>query len=122
MGFQTFQTIYKSMNGGGQQFPGPGLQVLGALGAPGNPGSYFSEVVEAGFMVQTRLGFQDWLYATVGIRQDANSAFGADFTTVTYPRVNVSYIPTTQLGLMGPVSTLRLSMSWGHAGQQPGAF
>jgi len=122
VGFQTFQTIYKSMSGGGQQFPGPGLQVLGALGSPGNPGSFFSETVEAGFLAQTRLGYQDWLYATMGIRQDANSAFGADFTTVTYPRVNVSYIPTTQLGQMGPVSTLRLRMAWGQAGQQPGAF
>ena len=121
LGFQTFQTVVKAMSGGGQQFPGPGLEVLGALGS-NSAGSSFSEVVEAGVLAQTRVGFQDWIYATVGVRNDANSAFGADFTTITYPRMNVSYIPTNQLGQLGPVSTARLRFAWGQAGQQPGAF
>lgn len=121
LGFQTFSTITKAMNGGGQQFPGPGLEVLGALGS-NSAGSSFSEVVEAGILAQTRIGYQDWLYTTFGVRNDANSAFGADFSTITYPRMNVSYIPTAQLGELGPVSTLRLRAAWGQAGQQPGAF
>ena len=121
LGFQTFQTTVKAMSGGGQQFPGPGLEVLGALGS-NSAGSSFSEVVEAGVLAQTRIGYKDWLYATVGVRNDANSAFGADFTTITYPRMNVSYIPTNQLGQLGPVSTARLRFAWGQAGQQPGAF
>ena len=121
LGFQTFQTVVKAMNGGGQQFPGPGLEVLGALGS-NSAGSSFSEVVEAGVLAQTRIGFQDWLYTTVGVRNDANSAFGSDFSTITYPRMNVSYIPTNQLGQLGPVSTARLRFAWGQAGQQPGAF
>jgi hypothetical protein len=121
-GFQAFQTIQKDLQGSGSQFPGPGLQVLGALGSPGNPYSSYSEVIEAGFLAQTRIGFSDFLYTTVGIRQDANSAFGSDFSTITYPRVNVSYIPTTHIGQLGPVSTARLRFAWGKAGQQPGAF
>ena len=121
LGFQTFQTVVKSMNGGGQQFPGPGLAVLGALGST-TASSGFSEVIEAGVLFQTRIGYQDWLYATAGIRNDANSAFGSEFSTITYPRFNMSYIPTVQLGQLGPVSTLRLRMAWGQAGQQPGAF
>ncbi|GIT74248.1 MAG: hypothetical protein Ct9H300mP29_2420 [Candidatus Neomarinimicrobiota bacterium] len=56
VGFQAFQTINKSMDGGGQQFPGPGLQVLGALGS-NSAGSGFSEVIEAGLMMQTRIGY-----------------------------------------------------------------
>ena len=121
-GFQAFQTINKDIQGSGSQFPGPGLQVLGALGSPGTPYSSYSEVIEAGFLAQTRIGFSDFLYTTVGIRQDANSAFGSDFSTITYPRVNVSYIPTTHIGQLGPVSTARLRFAWGKAGQQPGAF
>ena len=121
-GFQAFQTIQKNIEGSGTQFPGPGLQVLGALGSPSNPYSSYSEVIEAGFLAQTRIGFSDFLYTTVGIRQDANSAFGSDFSTITYPRVNVSYIPTTHIGQLGPVSTARLRFAWGKAGQQPGAF
>ena len=121
-GFQAFQTIHKNLEGGGSQFPGPGLQVLGALGSPGNPYSSYSEVIEAGFLAQSRIGFEDYLYTTVGIRQDANSAFGSEFSTITYPRVNVSYIPTTHIGQLGPVSTARLRFAWGKAGQQPGAF
>ena len=121
-GFQAFQTINKDIQGSGSQFPGPGLQVLGALGSPGTPYSSYSEVIEAGFLAQTRIGFSDFLYTTVGIRQDANSAFGSDFSTITYPRVNVSYIPTTHIGQLGPVSTARVRFAWGKAGQQPGAF
>ncbi len=78
-GFQAFQSIQKNLQGSGSQFPGPGLQVLGALGAPNNPYSSYSEVIEAGFLAQTRIGFEDYLYTTIGIRQDANSAFGSDF-------------------------------------------
>ena len=121
-GFQAFQTVQKNIEGSGSQFPGPGLQVLGALGSPGNPYSSYSEVIEAGFLAQTRIGFEDWLYTTVGVRSDANSAFGADFSTITYPRLNVSYILSNHLGQLGPVSTARLRMAWGKAGQQPGAF
>jgi len=121
-GFQAFQTVQKNIEGSGSQFPGPGLQVLGALGAPSNPYSSYSEVIEAGFLAQSRIGFQDYLYTTIGIRQDANSAFGSDFSTITYPRVNVSYILSNHLGQLGPVSTARLRMAWGKAGQQPGAF
>ena len=121
-GFQAFQTINKDIQGSGSQFPGPGLQVLGALGSPGTPYSSYSEVIEAGFLAQTRIGFSDFLYTTVGIRQDANSAFGTEFSTITYPRVNVSYIPTTHIGQLGPVSTARVRFAWGKAGQQPGAF
>ncbi len=121
LGFQAFQTIVKSMNGGGQQFPGPGLEVLGALGST-TASSGFSEVIEAGVLAQTRVGYQDWLYVTAGLRNDANSAFGSEFNTITYPRMNVSYIPTAQMGQLGPVSTARLRFAWGQAGQQPGAF
>ena len=121
-GFQAFQTVQKNISGSGSQFPGPGLQVLGALGSPGNPYSSYSEVIEAGFLAQTRIGFEDWLYTTVGVRQDANSAFGTEFSTITYPRVNLSYILTNHIGQLGPVSTTRLRFAWGKAGQQPGAF
>ena len=107
-GFQAFQTINKDIQGSGSQFPGPGLQVLGALGSPGTPYSSYSEVIEAGFLAQTRIGFSDFLYTTVGIRQDANSAFGSDFSTITYPRVNVSSIPTTQIGQLAPDSPARV--------------
>ena len=121
LGFQAFQTVVKSMSGGGEQFPGPGLEVLGALGST-TASSGFSEVIEAGVLAQTRLGYQDWLYFTAGLRNDANSAFGSEFSTITYPRMNLSYIPTAQMGALGPVSTARLRFAWGQAGQQPGAF
>ena len=121
LGFQSFRTTIKNINGYGSQFPGPGLEVLGALGST-TAGSGFSEVIEAGTFLQSRLGFQNWIYVTAGLRNDANSAFGSEFSTITYPRFNVSYIPTAQLGQLGPVSTARLRMAWGQAGQQPGAF
>ncbi len=120
-GFNANRMVRKFIEGWGNQFPGPGLQVLGALNAP-KGGSSFVEVIEAGYLFQERIGVGEFLFATLSMRMDATSTFGEEFSTVTYPRVGVSYLLTEMLGSMGPLSTFRLRGSWGQSGNQPGAF
>jgi len=120
-GFQAYNTINKRTAGWGKQFSGPGLEVLNATGTNGAFSS-FSEVIEAGYFFQEQLAYQDYAYVTLGLRQDANSAFGTNFSTVTYPKFGVSFVPTNMMGAFGPLTTLRLRAGWGQSGQQPGAF
>ena len=120
-GFNANRMVRKFIEGWGNQFPGPGLQVLGALNAP-QSGSSFVETIEAGYLFQERVGVGDYLFATLSMRLDATSTFGEEFQTVTYPRVGLSYLLTEMMGPLGPLSTLRLRGSWGQSGNQPGAF
>ena len=123
LGLQAFQTSVNTAGGYGQTFPGPGIEILGA-GQTQTTYSGFSEVKQLGYLVQNQLGYEDYAYLTAGVRLDANSAFGTEFKTATYPKVSLSFLPI-KAGLMPGdlgVSTLRLRAALGSSGQQPGAF
>ena len=114
------QNVYHG--GHGQTFPGPGLEVASA-GANQDTSESWSRVVNAGVYFQEQLGWQDWAFLTVGARFDANSAFGADFETATYPKAALSVIPTDLFDWESEtLSTFRVRAAWGQSGLQPGAF
>ena len=70
-----------------------------------------------------RIGYKDFLYVTGGARFDANSAFGSNFSTQTYPKLSASFIPTAAFDMSGTgISTLRLRAAIGKSGQQPTFF
>ncbi len=122
VGFQGYRTETNASTGEGDNFPGPGLEVLDAT-AIRSSSSGFREVVNAGFFAQDQLNWREYLYLTAGVRLDASSAFGDEFNYATYPKVAVSFLPTDAFGFSIPsVSTLRLRAAWGQSGQQPGAF
>jgi len=114
------QNVYHG--GNGQSFPGPGLEVASA-GANQSTSESWSRVVNTGVYFQEQLGWQDWAFLTVGARFDANSAFGSDFETATYPKAAISVIPTDLFDWDNEtLSTFRLRAAWGQSGLQPGAF
>ncbi|MCY3546710.1 MAG: SusC/RagA family TonB-linked outer membrane protein [Gemmatimonadetes bacterium] len=114
------QNVYHG--GGGQSFPGPGLEVASA-GANQWTSEGWTRVVNAGVYFQEQLGWQDWAFVTLGARFDANSAFGSDFETATYPKLAASVIPTDLFDWDNEtLSTFRVRAAWGRSGLQPGAF
>ena len=114
------QNVYHG--GGGTSFPGPGLEVASA-GANQYTSEGWTRVVNAGVYFQEQLGWQDWAFVTLGARFDANSAFGADFETATYPKAAISVIPTDLFDWNNEtLSTFRVRAAWGRSGLQPGAF
>lgn len=114
------QNVYHG--GHGQTFPGPGLEVASA-GANQDTSESWSRVVNAGVYFQEQVGWQDWAFLTVGARFDANSAFGSDFETATYPKAAISVIPTDLFDWESEtLSTFRIRAAWGQSGLQPGAF
>jgi len=114
------QNVYHG--GGGTSFPGPGLEVASA-GADQYTSEGWTRVVNTGVYFQEQVGYQDWAFVTFGARFDANSAFGSEFETATYPKAAVSVIPTDLFEWDNEtLSTFRVRAAWGRSGLQPGAF
>jgi TonB-dependent SusC/RagA subfamily outer membrane receptor len=95
-GGQGFLRQNQRAGGSGDTFPGPGLETLSALA---NDGTFeeWTRVTQLGGYLQDQVGINDWVFVTVGGRWDANSAFGEDFSTVFYPKVSASFVPSQGL-------------------------
>ncbi|MDB4887979.1 MAG: TonB-dependent outer membrane protein SusC/RagA [Gemmatimonadetes bacterium] len=122
VGAQGFITDSKSQGGSNQNFPGPGLEVVGA----GNQPSVYEsivKVVNAGYFAQEQVGLDNWIFVTGGARYDFNSAFGQSAGGVVYPKASISIVPSDRPNWNSSlVSSLRLRAAIGSSGRQPGAF
>jgi outer membrane receptor protein involved in Fe transport len=124
VGVQGFISQSTLESGEGISFPGPGFEISSAAADQALFES-FSEVVNAGVFAQEQLGYNDFLFVTVGARYDVNSAFGSDFSGIFYPKVSGSFIFSDApfwSGSIGPISSLRVRAALGQSGLQPGAF
>lgn len=122
-GIQGFLTRSTLSSASGEAFPGPGFEVTGAAS---NQSVFetFTEVINAGIFAQEQVGYNDFVFLTLGARYDANSAFGEEFDGVLYPKASLSFIPSDApfWGGAGAVSSFRLRAAVGKSGLQPGAF
>jgi hypothetical protein len=121
-GGQGFLRQRESTGGGGRDFPGPGLETLNSLASQSSFENW-TRVTQIGGYIQDQVGFDDWVFFTVGGRWDANSAFGEDFETAFYPKASISIVPSDGLGWSNDMfSTVRFRAALGKSGLQPGAF
>ncbi|HWP82509.1 MAG TPA: TonB-dependent receptor [Bacteroidota bacterium] len=122
VGIQGFRSILNTSGGSGDTFPGPGIEILNA-GQTQTSYSGFSDVIQAGVLAEEQLSWNEYLFVTLGIRFDANSAFGSEFKTAQYPKASLSVLPLKALEVDVPaISTMRVRAAIGKSGQQPGAF
>ena len=119
-GAQGFLKQRQSVGGAGRDFPGPGLETLSALGSESSYERWL-RVTQIGGYLQNQIGWDDWLFLTVGGRWDANSAFGESFTTAFYPKANFAVVPS-ETWESETFSSLRVKGAFGTSGLQPGAF
>lgn len=76
-----------------------------------------------GMYVQEVLSWQDRIFLTGAVRADDNSAFGAEFDLVYYPKVSGSWvISEEEFFNVDVIDNLRLRTAWGQSGRQPGTF
>lgn len=75
-----------------------------------------------GTYIEQRLAFRDRLFVNAAVRSDRNSAFGADFETVFYPKLQASWVVSEEPFFRTPVwmNQLRLRAAYGASGVQPG--
>ncbi|HXG98471.1 MAG TPA: SusC/RagA family TonB-linked outer membrane protein [Gemmatimonadales bacterium] len=125
-GGQGFVAKVEDVGEGGEHFPGPGLEIVGAGSSPSIYERFLS-TVNAGVFAQDQLAYRDWAFLTLGGRYDRNSAFGKTSQGVFYPKASISLQPTSlpswsSAAWRAHVSTFRVRAAIGESGLQPGAF
>ncbi len=122
VGGQGFISTNTRTGSDGYDFPGPGLEVVEAA-ADQEAYETWLQVVNTGVFAQEQIGFNDYLYLTIGGRWDKNSAFGENTGGAFYPKVGGSLIPSDMPGWSSSLlSTFRIRGALGKSGLQPGAF
>ncbi len=79
-----------------------------------------AEFKTLGYYLEQQFGLSDRLFLIGAVRVDANSAFGQDSRSATYPKLSGSWVALE--GRDGWLNDLRLRLAYGKSGQQPGAL
>ena len=122
IGVQHYRNEDQISGSSGKLFPTPAVTTVS--GAAITTGSEdFIENRTLGMYVQEQLSWKGRLFFTAAVRADDNSAFGANFDIVTYPKVSASWVLNEEpFWNVESVSSLRLRAAWGATGQQPDVF
>jgi TonB-linked SusC/RagA family outer membrane protein len=120
VGAQYFKNIFDRNGAFSYNLP-PGATQVGA-GAVPSVGSSRSEAKTLGAFVQEEVGFRDRLFVTAALRADDNSAFGADYKAVYYPKASVSWVISEEpfFPKWSWLSSVRLRGALGFSGNHPG--
>jgi TonB-linked SusC/RagA family outer membrane protein len=123
VGGQAFISRVQQNGGTDQNFPGPGIEVVGAGSQPVQDENFLS-TVNGGFFAQEQVGLHNWVFTTLGGRYDYSSAFGKTSGGVFYPKASISIVPSDLGGWKSPLglNQFRLRAALGRSGRQPGAF
>ena len=120
LGVQYYRNVFNRNGAQGTGLP-PGATTVSA-GATPNAGETSTESRTLGAFIEERVSFGERLFLTGAIRSDRNSAFGADFKTVFYPKLAASWVVSEETFFRAPgwVDQLRLRTAYGASGVQPG--
>lgn len=98
------------------------LNLVGAA-ASRNASESVSEQTSLGFFFDERLGWRDRVYVTGAVRIDDNSAFGADFSLVVYPKASFAWVISDEdFFHLDFADEVKLRAAWGRAGNAPSPF
>lgn len=122
-GAQFYRRVHDASFARGTTFPIDALETVSS-GAVRTAGEESWENRSFGVYVQEQIGWRDRVFLTAALRGDDNSAFGENFTFVTYPKFSASWVLSEEPFLAGQrlLNTFRLRAAWGRAGQQPNVF
>jgi len=112
---------YFDRNGASGTRLAPGATTVGA-GSVREAEETTTESRTLGAFLEQRIAWNDRLFVTGAVRSDRNSAFGADFKTVFYPKLAVSWVLSQEpfFPQIGWIDQLRLRSAYGASGVQPG--
>jgi TonB-linked SusC/RagA family outer membrane protein len=122
-GVQYYQKQTTQESATGSNFPVRALETVTA-GALRSGTESFLENKTFGAFFQEQVAWKNRLFLTGAIRGDDNSAFGANYEFVVYPKFSASWVVTEEpfMDGIGLLNSLKLRTAWGRAGQQPDAF
>jgi len=122
LGLQMYRNVF-NRNGASSVTLPPGATTVTA-GAVKNADETTSESRTLGSFLEQNIAYRDKLFLTAAVRSDRNSAFGADFKTVLYPKFSASWVPSDEsfFPKLGWLNELRLRSAYGASGVQPGTI
>ncbi|MGH7555812.1 MAG: TonB-dependent receptor domain-containing protein, partial [Longimicrobiales bacterium] len=122
VGFQYYQNMFSRNGAQGSQLS-PGSTTVNA-GAVKEADETTSESRTLGGYIEQRVALRDRIFLTGAIRSDRNSAFGADFKTVFYPKFSASWVVSDEsfFPQLAWVDQLRVRTAYGASGVQPGTI
>jgi len=120
VGAQYFKNIFDRNGAFSYNLP-PGATQVGA-GATPLVSSSRTEAKTLGAFVQEQVGFRDRLFVTGALRADDNSAFGANYKAVYYPKASVSWVVSEEpfFPKWSWLNSVRLRGAYGFSGNHPG--
>jgi hypothetical protein len=121
-GVQFYRNILNRNGATGRQLP-PGAVTVTA-GAIKEADETTSESRTLGGFLEQSIAWRDRLFLTGAVRSDRNSAFGADFETVFYPKFSASWVASEESFFPKPswLTQFRLRTAYGASGVQPGTI
>ncbi|MGE0554747.1 MAG: SusC/RagA family TonB-linked outer membrane protein [Gemmatimonadales bacterium] len=123
VGAQYYSKEFDVVNGSGQFFaiPGPGNINSGSTILAGEQ---YLQNKTFGVYAQEQVAFKNRFFLTGAVRADGNSAFGANFDAVYYPKVSFSWVLSDEPFMANSsfFSQFKLRGAWGRAGLQPDVF
>jgi len=126
VGLQYYQRHIEYLYGFGRGFAAPGLSTIIAAATDKIAEDDYLQNNTLGVFAQQRFGWRDRLFLTAAVRVDNNSAFGADFDFVTYPKAALSWVmneePWWAERAPSFLNTFKLRLAYGQSGQQPASF
>ena len=122
-GVQYYEKSAEWLFGTGSNFAVPSLQTISA-GENRETSDGITGNKTIGMYLQEQISWDNRLFLTGAVRGDDNSAFGADYDFVLYPKLSASWVISESSFMAGAdwLNSLRLRAAWGKAGQQPDQF
>ncbi|MGQ0649512.1 MAG: SusC/RagA family TonB-linked outer membrane protein, partial [Gemmatimonadaceae bacterium] len=118
-GAQYFRRQTYALAARGEGFPAGGITLVDAA-ATTFGGEDFFENATVGFYGLELVNLNDRIYVTAALRVDNNSAFGEDFSWVTYPKMSGTWVIDEEPWFkLGWINSLKLRAAYGQTGQQP---
>lgn len=120
-GGQLYDENIIGLNGYGAEFGGPGDKLVDS-GARTEAFETREREVSGGFFAQERIGYNDRLFITGGVRVDGHSTFGDDFGLAVYPKISGSFIISDYDFWPEWWNTMKLRSAYGESGRAPSTF
>lgn len=122
VGVQFYRNIFNRNGATGSQLP-PGATTV-TSGSVASADETTSESRTLGAFVEQAVSFRDRVFLTGAVRSDRNSAFGADFKTVFYPKLSASWLISEEgfFPKANWMDQLRVRSAFGASGVQPGTI
>jgi len=121
-GGQLFRDVFNSLEVLGEDFSGIGDKVVTSGARTIVRDEDRITTYTGGVFLQERLGWQERLYLTLGLRIDGSSTFGDDFGLAPYPKASVSYLVSEHEFWPDWWDSLKLRGAYGVSGRLPGPF